>query len=154
MFCLFVICIVACPRHQCLNKGIICSQMTSTGKGSKVDLLTFKKWGKDGVIGYKTVSIDNREFVNFVWCKVCARNKDALLHHPNCKGPVKKAIQAYVDGTNFVTKHNVHRHLNGEGHRIALEIESTKPATERIVPHTSSSKVNNCIYKHHEALFF
>ena len=24
--------------------------MTSVGKGSKVDLSTFKKWGKDGVI--------------------------------------------------------------------------------------------------------
>ena len=29
--------------------------MTGVGKGSKVDLSTFKKWGKDGVIGYKTV---------------------------------------------------------------------------------------------------
>ena len=57
--------------------------MASAGKGSKVDLLTFKEWGKDGVIGYKTVNIDHREFVNFVWCKVCARNKDALLQHPN-----------------------------------------------------------------------
>ena len=28
--------------------------MTSVDKGSKVDLSTFKKWGKDGVIGYKT----------------------------------------------------------------------------------------------------
>ena len=57
--------------------------MASAGKGSKVGLLAFKKWGKDGVIGYKTVNIDHREFVNFVWCKVCARNKDALLQHPN-----------------------------------------------------------------------
>ena len=57
--------------------------MASAEKGSKVDLLTFKEWGKDGVIGYKTVNIDHREFVNFVWCKVCARNKDALLQYPN-----------------------------------------------------------------------
>ena len=57
--------------------------MASAGKGSKVDLLTFKEWGKDGVIGYKTVNIDHREFVNFMWRKVCARNKDALLQHPD-----------------------------------------------------------------------
>lgn len=115
--------------------------MTSVGKGSKIDLSTFEKWGKDGVIGYKTINIDNRVFVNFVWCKVCERNKDALLHHPNCKGPVKKSVLAYVDGTNYVTKHNVHRHLEGEGHRIALEIENSKPVTERIVSQPSSSKV-------------
>ena len=30
-------------------------KMTSVGKGSKVDLSTLKKWGKDGVIGYKMV---------------------------------------------------------------------------------------------------
>ena len=30
-------------------------KMTSVGKDSKVDLSTFKKWGKDGVIGHKTV---------------------------------------------------------------------------------------------------
>ena len=93
MLCVVCSLFVLSRAHQCLNKGINCSQMMSTGKGSKVDLLTFKKWGKDGVIGYETVSIDNREFVNFVWCKVCARSKDALLHHPNCTGPVKKAIQ-------------------------------------------------------------
>ena len=29
--------------------------MTGVGKGSKVDLPTFKKWGKGGVIGYKAV---------------------------------------------------------------------------------------------------
>ena len=57
--------------------------MASAGKDSKVGLLTFKEWEKDGVIGYKTVNIDHQEFVNFVWCKVCARNKDALLQHPN-----------------------------------------------------------------------
>ena len=49
--------------------------MTSVSKGNNVDLVTFKKWGKDDIIGYKTVSVENREFVNFVWCKVCARNK-------------------------------------------------------------------------------
>ena len=30
-------------------------KMTSIAKGSKDDLSTFKKWRKDGVIGYKTV---------------------------------------------------------------------------------------------------
>lgn len=66
--------------------------MAKDHKGSKVDLLTFKKWGKDNVIGYKVEKVNGRELVNFVWCKVCARNKDALLTHPNCKGTVKKSV--------------------------------------------------------------
>ena len=86
-------------------------------KGSKVDIMTFKKWGNRGVIGCKTVSLENRNFVNFAWCKVCRRNKDAILLHSNC--PVKKSVLAYIDGTNYVSKHNVHRHLDGEGHRAS-----------------------------------
>ena len=96
------------------------------------------------VIGYKVEKVNGRELVNFVWCKVCARNKDALLTHPNCKGTVKKSVNAYVDGTNYVTKHNVTRHLEGESHRIALSIEKSKPVAERVgVEHCSGSGVRS-----------
>ena len=102
-----------------------------------MDLATFMKWGKDGVIGYKTITVDQRVYVNFVWCKVCKRNR-----HPNCKGPVKKSVKSYIEGTNFVSKHTVHRHLESEGHRIAVQIESSRPASERIVFQTSHGKVS------------
>ena len=103
-------------------------------KGSKVELSTFLSWGKENIIGYKTENdaSTNRVLVNFAWCKICARNKNAILVHPNCKGPVKKSVLAYIEGTNYVSKHNVHRHLEGEGHRIALQIERAKPTAERI----------------------
>ncbi len=118
--------------------------MANGNKGNKVDLETFKKWGKDGVIGFKTIEENSRRYVNFVWCKVCARNKDSLIAHPNCKGSIKKAVKAYIDGTNYVTKHNVTRHLEGDGHRIALSIEKSRPENERvaILPSSSGSVVS------------
>lgn len=101
-------------------------------KGSKIDINTFKKWGKENVIGYRTAEENGRTYVTFAWCKVCSRNKDALFVHPNCKGSVKNALKAYVEGTNYITKHNITRHLNGEAHRIALSIEKSKPEGERL----------------------
>ena len=54
-------------------------------KGNKVELRTFLSWKKEAVIVYKTTEENNRVFVNFVWCKVCARNKEAITVHPTCK---------------------------------------------------------------------
>jgi hypothetical protein len=65
-------------------------------KGSKVELSTFLGWGKESLIGYKTISVDNHTYVNFVSCKVCERNRNAVLVHPNCKGPVKKSVLTYI----------------------------------------------------------
>ena len=110
-------------------------------KGNKVDLATFMKWGKDGIIGYKTINEGQRVCVNFVWCKVCQRNENALFQHPNCKGPVKKSVKSYIEGTNFVSKHTVNRHLESEGHRIAVQIESMRPASERVISQPSDGKV-------------
>ena len=38
------------------------------GKGNVVDLATLMKWGKDGVILYKTITKGDSNYVNFVWC--------------------------------------------------------------------------------------
>ena len=37
--------------------------------------------------------------VTKIWCRVCERNKDAILIHPTCKGPAKKAMMTFVNGT-------------------------------------------------------
>ena len=47
-------------------------------KGNSVKLRTFKDWGVESVIGYKTEAKDGDEMVNFIWCKICAGNKDGL----------------------------------------------------------------------------
>ena len=107
-------------------------------KGHSVALSTFKSWGKEEVIGFKTVCTDGKTFVNFVHCKVCARNKDAISSHPSCKGEAKKAMLSFVVGTNFVTKHSIFRHFTGKAHIIALEAERSKPQDECILIEGSS----------------
>ena len=46
-------------------------------KGNKVDLQTFKNWGKENIFGVKTEEKDGRKLVHFIWCKICAAHKDA-----------------------------------------------------------------------------
>ena len=108
-------------------------------KGHKIALSTFKSWGKEEIIGYKSECIDGKTSVNFVYCKVCARNKEAISSHPSCKGEARKSMLNYVNGTTFVTKHTVIRHLSSRAHSIALESERSKPQEECILTHASSS---------------
>ena len=78
-------------------------------KGNKVELETFLGWGKNGIIGYKSEkdTATLKIFVNFIWCKVCARNKDRIANSPSLKGNVKASALAFVNGTNVVTKYQV-----------------------------------------------
>ena len=101
-------------------------------KGNKVELRTFLSWGKEAIIGYKITEQSNRVFVNFVWCKVCARNEDAIKVHPTCKGKAKESMLSYITGSNFVTKHTVNRHIRGKAHTIALEAENAKTSADRL----------------------
>ena len=110
-------------------------------KGNKVLLSTFLKWSVDNIIGYKTIEAGGCTYVYYVWCKVCARNKSSIMQHPNCKGKVKDSLKKYIEGTNFVTKHTVTRHiLIGEGHRIAVRLEEEKPSSERITTDSTGVK--------------
>jgi hypothetical protein len=74
--------------------------------GNKVMLQTFKNWKFD-VFGYKTVVEDGVTYVNFVWCKICAKNKECIVQHPSIKGASKTIADVFIKGTNFVTKHTV-----------------------------------------------
>ena len=79
----------------------------NVGKKYQVELKTFLGYGKDAIIGHKSVEEGGRKYVNFIWCKVCARNKDAILSDPSMKGSIKTAAKALIDGTNVVTKYQV-----------------------------------------------
>ena len=37
----------------------------------------------------KRLEKDGRTYVNFIWCKVCARNKEGIKKHPNLRGNTK-----------------------------------------------------------------
>ena len=54
--------------------------MASSGiMGNMVKLQTFMKWGMNNVFGHKTRECKSIIYVNEVYCKVCARNKHAVL---------------------------------------------------------------------------
>ena len=80
--------------------------MTST-KGVKVQLSTFNKWGVSGVLGFKTSLENGIDYVDFVWCKLCAANKGNVFKHSAIKGATKSAAETYINGTNVITKHTV-----------------------------------------------
>lgn len=74
--------------------------------GNKVKLQTFKSWNF-AEIGYKVIEESDVSYVNFVWCKLCAKNKDCVSQGPSVKGASRNVADVFIEGTNFVTKHTV-----------------------------------------------
>ena len=74
---------------------------TNTNKGLTKELGTFFSWEK----GCRTFEQQGKQYVNKIWCKICARHKDIIL--PKLKGAAKKTAETFTDGTNIVTKHNI-----------------------------------------------
>ena len=74
-------------------------------KGNMVELTTFKSWGKCDVIGHKTVDVNGKTMVNFVWCKICARHKSAI--QSQVRGSAKISVLAFINDTNSVTRFQV-----------------------------------------------
>ena len=73
--------------------------------GDMVELSTFLTWGKKEVIGHKTLSLPNGKImVNHVWCKVYAHKNDIVNQ---LKGNAKQSAQAFIRGTNVVTKNQI-----------------------------------------------
>ena len=87
--------------------------MASISKGNSVELRTFENYSfaKDNIIGFKTEAKGNKTFVNFVWCKLCAKHSSTIYRNPLCKGSGKKAADNFVNGTNYVSKWTIERHL-------------------------------------------
>ena len=76
-------------------------------KGKRIEFSTVQKYGKSEIIGYKTEDENGKTFVNFIWCKLCAKHKETILANPALKGSIKASVKAFVDGTNVVTKYQV-----------------------------------------------
>ena len=77
---------------------------TSSNIGNKVKLATFNSWGCSGIIEAKELTENGITYVNNVLCRVCKNNKIAISQHPAVKGKSKVSAQAFIDGTNVVTK--------------------------------------------------
>ena len=71
--------------------------------------------------------------VNYVWCKICAKNYDSIIKSPFYKGEVKTAVKTFVDGINNVIKYKIERHLKSKSHEIALSVEQDRPIDKTIV---------------------
>ncbi len=90
-----------------------------------------KQLGKDNAIGHKVEKVNGREFVNFVIKGMCTKQR-CLTNSSKLQRHCGEVGQCYVNGTNYVTNHNVTKLHEGEGHRIALSIEKSKPEAERV----------------------
>ena len=58
-------------------------------KGNSVELKTFKSYGVDEILGFKTEEKGEWTYVNFISCKVCARNEEGIKKHPKLRGNTK-----------------------------------------------------------------
>ena len=88
--------------------------------GISVELRTFECYGKSAIIGHKTSERDGKIFVYQIWCKLCAKHKHIILSNPACKGSARTALEAYINGTNFVSKWNIEWHLQGKSIHASL----------------------------------
>ena len=72
-----------------INMLILCFQLSikifkSTTQHVVIELRTFLSYAKSDILGlgYKTEQVNGRVYVNFCWCKVCAKNKDGIYKIP------------------------------------------------------------------------
>ncbi|XP_065655360.1 zinc finger protein 862-like [Hydra vulgaris] len=105
-------------------------------------LKTFLLWGEEEFIGYT----EENGLVIKIWCKVCARNKFAILSDRLVRGVMVGSLKAFIEGTSVVTKHQVDRHLEGHIHKLALEIDKRNPTEETGIGHIINPDNQNSLY--------
>ena len=71
--------------------------------GNKVKLQTFKSWNFEE-FGFKILEENGISYVNYVWCKICPKNKECIKQDPSVKGASKIVAEVFIDGTKYVTK--------------------------------------------------
>ena len=71
-------------------------------------LKTFLSWNVPE-IGYKT---DDAGAVTLIYCKICAKHKDKITgtNATNSRGVASQSTDAFINGTNVVTKTQVRLH--------------------------------------------
>ena len=82
--------------------------VTMSKRTSNGQLATFLSWKVQDSFGYETKRQDGRALVSKVWCKSCSNFSDKIARDYRLRGQAKLK---FVEGTEFVTKHTVTRHL-------------------------------------------
>ena len=59
-----------------------------------VKLSIFNKWRVSNIIGFKTVETEGTKFVNFVWCKICAKHENCVVNRNVC-GATKDSAKTF-----------------------------------------------------------
>ena len=85
---------------------------------ASVSLKTFKNWGVENKIGYQIGGPTNSQVVK-VWCKTCSKHQAKIKS--DLKGKALRDIEKYIEGTTFVTKWNITRHLETKAHEIGIK---------------------------------
>ena len=81
---------------------------TKSTKGLRAKYSNFIKWNLQGSFGYKTVNEGGTDYVNFVWCKVCAKHsQNKSLKATQVRGASEVSSENFIQGTSFITKHTV-----------------------------------------------
>ena len=68
-----------------------------------VKLQTFLKWGVGDVFDHKVKEIDSVVYVNEIWCKVCAKNKEVIMRNVDVKGATKSSAERFINSTTNIT---------------------------------------------------
>ena len=85
-----------------------------TDHGKKMNVNTFLKWNVQNIFDYETETVEGTSYVIKIKCTMCVKHIDSIERDDRLKGVARQGMRTYVDGSNFITKHNVNRHINGK----------------------------------------
>eukprot|EP00117_Sycon_ciliatum_P008181 scpid79301/ scgid10997/ len=80
--------------------------------GNSVQVSTFLSWNVGDSIGHDVERVGGKDMVTKVWCKLCAKHSDKIRSSSQLRGKALADMLKFVEGTNYVTKHAVTRHLS------------------------------------------
>ena len=98
------------------------AKVDEASDGKKIPLLTFRKWNVSDIFDIKKETIDGATYVVKFFCKVCTNYVDQVERDPKMKGVARSQIRTYVDGTTYIIKHNVNRHIIGKVSLLTLQL--------------------------------
>nr|XP_054749696.1 zinc finger protein 862-like [Lytechinus pictus] len=115
--------------------------MSASKSKAKVTIKTVKSWGFG--VGFETETTgEGITYASKIWCETCRRQGAKIKCDPRIRGAAEKAASAYINGTTFITKHNVSRHFGGKVHEIAVEYEKLLGGC-RVKPHSGSAAASS-----------
>ncbi|XP_065640532.1 zinc finger protein 862-like [Hydra vulgaris] len=91
-------------------------------KNKNITLKTFKSWDFADVFQIETVTEKEKIYVIKIICTLCKLHQNKILSKTN--GAVRAAALRFINGTNYVKKDSICRHLSGATHQHAIQLEN------------------------------